>query len=297
MEASRGLIGMIKILDSDSAKLVLGFEELWSSRANKDCVLDIVSGDCAMRHGHYKSYPMQSKWITPPQGFIILNFDGAIFNDGMEIDISIITRYLFGACMEWVSHPFTKQVALEQVESVFNWEVALMPIRTENFVIHPLAHYAVGLQLEMESLDLDTEEFIEKFYIPRYILEPESKAELFKPECPVLVFINSRSGGQLGGELLITYRSILNEKQVIDLTEEAPDSVLRRLFINLEKLKNSGDGTAPELEKKLKIIVAGGDGTAGWLLGVVSDLKLSQPPPICYCAFGNWKQSAIRIWL
>ncbi|KAK4397981.1 Diacylglycerol kinase [Sesamum angolense] len=139
----------------------------------------------------------------------------------------------------------------------------------------------------MESLDLDTEEFIKKFYIPRYILEPESKAESFKPECPVLVFINSRSGGQLGGELLITYRSILNEKQVIDLTEEAPDSVLRRLFINLEKLKNSGDGTAPELEKKLKIIVAGGDGTAGWLLGVVSDLKLSQPPPIATVPLGT----------
>ncbi|KAL0444223.1 UNVERIFIED_CONTAM: Diacylglycerol kinase [Sesamum latifolium] len=139
----------------------------------------------------------------------------------------------------------------------------------------------------MERLDLDSEEFIKKFYIPRYILEPESEAESFEPECPVLVFINSRSGGQLGGELLITYRSILNEKQVIDLTEEAPDSVLRRLFINLEKLKNSGDGTAPELEKKLKIIVAGGDGTAGWLLGVVSDLKLSQPPPIATVPLGT----------
>ncbi|KAL0399993.1 UNVERIFIED_CONTAM: Diacylglycerol kinase [Sesamum radiatum] len=139
----------------------------------------------------------------------------------------------------------------------------------------------------MERLDLDSEKFIKKFYIPRYILEPESEAESFEPECPVLVFINSRSGGQLGGELLITYRSILNEKQVIDLTEEAPDSVLRRLFINLEKLKNSGDGTAPELEKKLKIIVAGGDGTAGWLLGVVSDLKLSQPPPIATVPLGT----------
>lgn len=68
----------------------------------------------------------------------------------------------------------------------------------------------------MTSVNLDTEEFIKKFYIPSYILEPESKDQCvpFEPICPVLVFINSKSGGQLGGNLLITYRSILNEKQV-----------------------------------------------------------------------------------
>lgn len=33
--------------------------------------------------------------------------------------------------------------------------------------------------------------------------------------------------------------------------------------------------------------VAGGDGTAGWLLGVVSDLKLSQPPPIATVPLGT----------
>ncbi|KAL8529380.1 hypothetical protein ACS0TY_006704 [Phlomoides rotata] len=68
----------------------------------------------------------------------------------------------------------------------------------------------------MTSGNLDMEEFIKKFCIPSYILEQESKDQFlpFTPECPVLVFINSKSGGQLGGELLITYRSILNEKQV-----------------------------------------------------------------------------------
>lgn len=68
----------------------------------------------------------------------------------------------------------------------------------------------------MASGNLDTEEFIKQFYIPSYILELDSKVQCLpsKPECPVLVFINSRSGGQLGGDLLITYRSILNEKQV-----------------------------------------------------------------------------------
>lgn len=33
--------------------------------------------------------------------------------------------------------------------------------------------------------------------------------------------------------------------------------------------------------------VAGGDGTASWLLGVVSDLKLPHPPPIATVPLGT----------
>ena len=33
--------------------------------------------------------------------------------------------------------------------------------------------------------------------------------------------------------------------------------------------------------------VAGGDGTAGWLLGVVSDLKLVRPPPVATVPLGT----------
>ncbi|EYU26770.1 hypothetical protein MIMGU_mgv1a025204mg, partial [Erythranthe guttata] len=88
---------------------------------------------------------------------------------------------------------------------------------------------------------------------------------------------------------------------VFDLGEEAPDSVLRRVFLNLEMLKNNGDEFVPKLEEKLKIVVAGGDGTAGWLLGVLSDLKLSRSPPVATvplgtennvpCAFGWGKRN------
>ena len=64
------------------------------------------------------------------------------------------------------------------------------------------------------------DEFLNNFKIPDYILVPESKVEeieecgLLVPKCPVLVFVNSKSGGQLGGDLLQTYRTLLNEKQV-----------------------------------------------------------------------------------
>ncbi|KAL1821699.1 hypothetical protein DCAR_0418131 [Daucus carota subsp. sativus] len=141
----------------------------------------------------------------------------------------------------------------------------------------------------MESTDSASDDFVQEFYIPDYLLVPGKKGEYLRhiPECPVVVFINSRSGGQLGGDLLITYRSILNPNQVYDLNEETPDKVLRRLFINLEKLKTNGDAVAHKVEEKLRIIVAGGDGTAGWLLGVVCDLKLSCPPPIATVPLGT----------
>ncbi|CAH2059557.1 unnamed protein product [Thlaspi arvense] len=132
--------------------------------------------------------------------------------------------------------------------------------------------------------------FLKEFYIPSYVLSPESEeAPLVQlaapPESPVIVFINSKSGGQLGGELLLTYCSLLNDKQVFDLGEETPDKVLRRIFLNLERLKN--DDFSRHIREKLKIIVAGGDGTAGWLLGVVCDLKLSHPPPIATVPLGT----------
>lgn len=57
--------------------------------------------------------------------------------------------------------------------------------------------------------------FLKEFYIPNYVLVPDSDiTSVSNPKCPVLVFINSKSGGQLGGELLATYRKLLNEKQV-----------------------------------------------------------------------------------
>uniref|UniRef100_M1B7U8 diacylglycerol kinase (ATP) n=1 Tax=Solanum tuberosum TaxID=4113 RepID=M1B7U8_SOLTU len=149
------------------------------------------------------------------------------------------------------------------------------------------------VQLVMATSESNFNEDIKKdFYIPTYILsEDASQSDDVKlpdvPTCPVLVFINSKSGGQLGGDLLNTYQSLLNKYQVFDLGKETPDSVLHRLYLNLEKLKNNGDEFAAKLEERLRIIVAGGDGTAGWLLGVVSDLKLSQPPPIATVPLGT----------
>ncbi|XP_076958719.1 diacylglycerol kinase 5-like [Bidens hawaiensis] len=143
----------------------------------------------------------------------------------------------------------------------------------------------------MKNRHVSSDSFLNKFNIPEYILVPGTQVEVVcdadAPACPTVVFINSKSGGQLGAQLLVTYRSVLNQNQVFDLGEDAPDNVLRRLYLTLENLKLKGDELAAKIEKTLRVIVAGGDGTAGWLLGVVSDLKLSHPPPIATVPLGT----------
>ncbi|KAK9225844.1 hypothetical protein WN943_010889 [Citrus x changshan-huyou] len=145
------------------------------------------------------------------------------------------------------------------------------------------------LSASMEEDSHSQSASLKEFYIPSYVLLPDSESETVPdvPQCPVLVFINSKSGGQLGGDLLVTYRSLLNKNQVFDVGEEAPDKALRRIYLNLETLKANGDAYATQIQERLRIIVAGGDGTAGWLLGVVCDLKLSHPPPIATVPLGT----------
>jgi diacylglycerol kinase (ATP) len=57
---------------------------------------------------------------------------------------------------------------------------------------------------------------LEEYHIPDYILKPDCQQVIVDhaPPCPVVVFINSRSGGQLGSSLIKTYRELLNEAQV-----------------------------------------------------------------------------------
>ncbi|XP_057825899.2 diacylglycerol kinase 1 isoform X2 [Cryptomeria japonica] len=140
------------------------------------------------------------------------------------------------------------------------------------------------------TVDIDEAQLIEDTKIPEYYLgdfNTPVKEGIKAPKFPVLVFINSKSGGQLGVQLLTTYRGILNHSQVFDLGEKSPDQVLHTFLGNLEKLKAQNDVVAAEIRANLRIIVAGGDGTAGWLLGVISDLKLENPPPVATVPLGT----------
>jgi hypothetical protein len=44
--------------------------------------------------------------------------------------------------------------------------------------------------------------------------------------------------------------------KVFDLSEEAPDKVLHKIYCNFERLKSNGDTIAFEIQKSLRLIVS-----------------------------------------
>jgi len=70
---------------------------------------------------------------------------------------------------------------------------------------------------------------------------------------PLLVFLNTKSGPQVGASLKRRFLKLLNPLQVVMLPAEKPEPALR-LFRDVEDLR---------------ILVVGGDGTVGWVLGAV----------------------------
>lgn len=84
--------------------------------------------------------------------------------------------------------------------------------------------------------------------------------------CPLLVFVNVKSGGQQGSELVTSFRHLLNPHQVFDLQNGGPLPGLY-VFRNIESYR---------------ILACGGDGTIGWVLScldnVSQDAKCQSPP-------------------
>jgi diacylglycerol kinase (ATP) len=78
---------------------------------------------------------------------------------------------------------------------------------------------------------------------------------------PLLVFVNSRSGGQQGIYLIKKFKRLLNPNQVVDLDIEGPIPALN-LF---------------QHHPNLRILCCGGDGTIGWVLSSLDKFPNIQP--------------------
>ena len=93
---------------------------------------------------------------------------------------------------------------------------------------------------------------------------------------PVVVLINSRSGGQIGDTALQAFYSLLNPAQVIDV------------FNDPQNLK------AFQGVKNLKILVAGGDGTVARILNTLYDEDWKgEIPPIGVFPLGTGNDLSI----
>lgn len=104
---------------------------------------------------------------------------------------------------------------------------------------------------------------------------------------PLLAFINPKSGGRLGGELYSSLCSFIGTSQVFDLSKvKKPGLVVTAVVRCLEVLsEKSGSTSLKSAREGLRILVAGGDGTVGWVLSSMN--HLDNPPPVGVIPLGT----------
>ncbi|KAG8184445.1 hypothetical protein JTE90_026363 [Oedothorax gibbosus] len=97
------------------------------------------------------------------------------------------------------------------------------------------------------------------------------------PSCegwtPLIVIGNQKSGNNEGEAALRAFRGCLNPAQVIDLAEIKPEEGLQWCKLITEHA--------------CRILVAGGDGTVGWVLNAIDNLHIEPLPQICILPLGT----------
>ncbi|KAK9275424.1 hypothetical protein L1049_022688 [Liquidambar formosana] len=99
-------------------------------------------------------------------------------------------------------------------------------------------------------------------------------------DSPMVVFINSHSGGRYGPVLKERLQELMGEEQVYDLSDVKPHEFVQYGLGCLEKLAALGDRCAKETREKMRVMVAGGDGTVGWVLGSLAQLHIQSREPV-----------------
>lgn len=128
------------------------------------------------------------------------------------------------------------------------------------------------MQNGLKSEKCDLGEFRSLIIPPTYLFDINQKqkderkdnekfASAFGPRwTPLIVLANTRSGNNMGESLLGELKSLLNPVQVFDLNKISPNKALELCTL------------LPE--RSARVLVCGGDGTVGWVLNAIDEMKL-----------------------
>mmetsp|Transcript_17253 Transcript_17253/g.22732 ORF Transcript_17253/g.22732 Transcript_17253/m.22732 type:complete len:744 (+) Transcript_17253:68-2299(+) len=119
------------------------------------------------------------------------------------------------------------------------------------------------------------------------LLEDEGKSSSIRPlwhvedlpkTCtPVLAFVNSKSGGNVGKIVKQELKTLLNPIQVVDILEPGQPERALHQFARLPRMR---------------LVVAGGDGTVGWVIKAWENENLGPLPPIGVIPLGTGNDMA-----
>ncbi|XP_013387424.1 diacylglycerol kinase epsilon [Lingula anatina] len=90
---------------------------------------------------------------------------------------------------------------------------------------------------------------------------------------PLVVIANRKSGNYDGEHILQVFRGLLNPAQVIDLADMPPGNGLEWAHL------------VPDVT--CRVLVCGGDGTVGWVLSAIDNLKFRKLPEVCILPLGT----------
>ncbi|KAI4335464.1 hypothetical protein L6164_014108 [Bauhinia variegata] len=145
----------------------------------------------------------------------------------------------------------------------------------------------------LSGIRIDKEELKKKLMMPQYLrlamrdcirlqdrtagesrfIRDKGDEEIKAPETPMVVFINPRSGGRHGPMLKERLQLLMSEEQVFDLSDVKPHEFVQYGLGCLDMLASIGDTVAKETRERIRVMVAGGDGTVGWVLGCLGELR------------------------
>lgn len=90
---------------------------------------------------------------------------------------------------------------------------------------------------------------------------------------PLIVVANSKSGDNTADNVIAAFRSVLNPIQIFELSTSGPYEALALI----SKIRST----------PCRILVAGGDGTIGWMLNEISRRNIQPIPEVCILPIGT----------